>query len=89
MQVRMKRYTEGERRDIEIAFDVWAGQGRMLDFEPAQFTQARRLIFKHRRLRAPDALHLAITQVNALELATLDGALKEAAIAEGLRVVDL
>lgn len=89
MLVRMNRYTENERLDVERAFDGWTRRGRLLDFEADRFVDARRLLHKHRRLRAPDALHLAIVQWNGLQLATLDGVMREAAIAEGLDVVDL
>lgn len=85
----MKRFTENERLAFEDAFDAWVRKGRMLDFEPDLFAEARRLLHKHRRLRAPDALHLAIAQSHGLKLATLDDVLKEAAIADGLEVVDL
>lgn len=89
MQVRMKRFKEPERLDLERTFDAWARQGRMLDFEVDRFTDARRLVQKHSRLRAPDALHLAMAQWNGLELATLDDVLREAAVIEGMKVVDL
>jgi predicted nucleic acid-binding protein len=85
----MKRYTHAERHDLERAFDVWAGRGRLLDFDGTHFTQARRMLMRHDRLRAPDALHLAIAKANELELATLDGPLRQAALAEGMRVTDL
>ena len=89
MQVRMKHLSETERAGFERAVDSWAQQGRMVDFQAERFDDARRLLRKHQRLRAPDALHLAIASWNGFELATLDGVLKEAAVAEGLSVVDL
>lgn len=89
MLVRMKRFTEVERLDVERAFDRWTRKGRMLDFQADRFDDARLLLHRHGRLRAPDALHLAIAQWNGLELATLDDVLRDAAVAEGLAVADL
>lgn len=89
MQVRVKHLTESERTGFERAFDVWARSGQMLEFQPERFLDARLLLQKHSRLRAPDALHLAIAQWNGLQLATLDVVLREAALAEGMRVIDL
>lgn len=89
MQVRMNRLAPDERRDLEAAFDAWAGQGRLVDFDSEQFTQARRMLMNHDRLRAPDALHLAIAKANGLEMASLDAVLIDAALAEGLKVAEL
>jgi len=89
MQVRVKHLTESERMGFERAFDVWTRNGQMLEFQPERFEDARLLLQRHSRLRAPDALHLAIARWNGLELATLDGVLREAAIAEGVLVVEL
>lgn len=89
MQVRMKHITEAERRAIEDGIDTWARRSRIVSFEPACLDDARRLLRRHSRLRAPDALHLAIAAWHGLDLATLDGVLRDAALAEGLRVVDL
>lgn len=89
MQVRLKNLSQTERAGFERAFDRWVRQGRMLEFQAERFDDARLLLLKHERLRAPDALHLAIAAWNGLELATLDGVLMDAAVAEGLTVVDL
>lgn len=89
LQVRLKNLEAGERERLEHGFDRWAKGGRMLDFQPEYFGDARALLRKHERLRAPDALHLAIAQANDLALATLDDILREAAIAEDLTVVAL
>lgn len=87
--VRTKRFTQAERNDLENAFDDWSRTGRMLDFDAERFNDARLLLLRHSRLRAPDALHLAIARWSGLELATLDGVFREAAIAEGVPVVEL
>ena len=83
----MGRLTESERSDIEHTFDRWARMGRMLGFHPDRFDDARRLLQRYRRLRAPDALHLATASWHRLALATLDEVLGEAAVAEGLDIV--
>lgn len=85
----MKRITETERRAIEGSLDIWARRSRIVAFEPTCLDDARQLLRRHTRLRAPDALHLAIAVWHGLDLATLDGVLKDAAVAEGLTVVDL
>lgn len=85
----MKHITEVERRGMEKALDGWARQGLLLEFDAARFQDARTLILRHHSLRAADALHLALVAWHGLELATLDRVLREAAIAEGLAVVDL
>lgn len=85
----MKHITEAERRAIEDGLDTWARRSRIVSFEPACLDDARRLLRRHSRLRAPDALHLAIAAWHGLDIATLDGVLRDAALAEGLKVVDL
>ena len=89
MQVRMKRLTEPERLGVERAFDGWARKGRILGFQTDRFNDARLLLQRHARLRAPDALHLAIARHAGLPLATLDHDMREAAVAEGMEVIAL
>jgi predicted nucleic acid-binding protein len=89
MQVRLKHLTDSERMGFERAFDLWSRTGQMLEFQPERFEDARLLLQRHSRLRAPDALHLAIAQWNDLQLATLDVVLRDAAVAEGMKVIDL
>lgn len=89
LQVRLNHLSVSERRDLEDAFDRWAKGGRILDFQPEYFEDARDLLRKNAKLRAPDALHLAIARHADLVLATLDGVLREAAVAEGLEVAAL
>ncbi|CAN5149504.1 hypothetical protein BH09PSE1_BH09PSE1_19780 [soil metagenome] len=89
MQVRLRRFTEAERLAVERTFGIWTRKGRMLEFQIDRFDDARLLLKRHHKLRAPDALHLAIASWNRLELATLDDILKDAALAEGLSVADL
>ena len=89
MQVRLNHVTEPERIGMERAFDLWMRSGQMLEFQTDRFEDARLLLQTHSRLRAPDALHLAIARWNGLKLATLDVVLRDAAVAEGMDVVEL
>lgn len=73
----------------EKRFDRWSAAGRLVDLDPDAFEEARRLMRRHRRLRAPDALHLAVAKLAGLGLATFDLDLADAARAEGMEVVDL
>ena len=56
---------------------------------PADIEEARILVCRCPPLRAPDALHLAVTRRLAVPLATLDGGLRKAAVACAADVVDL
>lgn len=87
--VRLGSLSDRERKAAELAFDRWAMRGVVLEVARARFQDARILMQGHRRLRAPDALHLAIARHEGLPLATLDHDLRDAAVAEGLKVIDL
>ena len=87
--VRLGSLSDRERKAAELAFDRWAARGLVLEVARERFRDARALIQAHRRLRAPDALHLAIARHEGLPLATLDRDLLDAALAEGLEVVEL
>ncbi|HRJ65159.1 type II toxin-antitoxin system VapC family toxin [Brevundimonas sp. UBA2416] len=87
--VRLGSLSDRERKAAELAFDRWAMRGVVLEVARERFQDARILMQGHRRLRAPDALHLAIARHEGLPLATLDHDLRDAAVAEGLKVVDL
>ena len=87
--VRAGALSDRERKVAELAFDRWVTGGVVLEVERERFREARTLIHTHRRLRAPDALHLAIARHAGLPLATLDRDLSDAALAEGLEVVAL
>ena len=87
--VRLGSLSDRERKAAELAFDRWAMRGVVLEVARERFRDARILMQGHRRLRAPDALHLAIARHEGLPLATLDHDLRDAAVAEGLKVIDL
>jgi predicted nucleic acid-binding protein len=88
-QVRLGALTDRERADVETAFDRWKSRLVVLEVGRDRFDEARGLMRVHRRLRAPDALHLAIALSSGLALATADHDMRDAAIAEGMAVVDL
>jgi prevent-host-death family protein len=87
--VRARTLSERERNIAELAFDRWAAGGIVLEVPRERFQEARTLMRMHQRLRAPDALHLAIARHAGLALATVDRDMKDAAVAEGMDVVDL
>ena len=87
--VRLGSLSDRERKAAELAFDRWAMRGVVLEVARERFQDARILMQGHCRLRAPDALHLAIARHEGLPLATLDHDLRDAAVAEGLKVIDL
>jgi uncharacterized protein len=87
--IRRETLAGNERDAIERAFDRWAARRTVLEVERERFAEARTLMRSHRRLRAPDALHLAIARHFDLTLATMDQDMRDAALAEGLEVVEL
>lgn len=88
-EVRLDRLTDAERMVAERAFDRWVSRGLVLEVARERFHDARALMQAHARLRGPDALHLAIARHEGLPLATLDGEMRDVAVAEGMEVVDL
>ena len=88
-QVRRELLSDRERLAAERAFDRWSARGLVLDVARERFQEARPLMRAHHRLRAPDALHLAIARHEGLPLATLDGDMRDVAVAEGMEVIDL
>lgn len=87
--VRLGSLSDRERKVAELAFDRWAARGLVLEVTRDRFQDARLLMQAHRRLRAPDALHLAIARYEGLPLATLDEDMRDAGVAEGMEVIDL
>lgn len=87
--VRARILSDRERNIAEMAFDRWAEQGTVLEVHRERFQEARMLMRRHPRLRAPDALHLAIARQAGLAVATLDHDMREAAMIEGMDTIDL
>lgn len=88
-QVRRGALSGPEREEAEAAFDRWAARRPILEVARTRFAEARELMASHGRLRAPDALHLSIVLHEGLALATMDADMRDAALAEGIEVVDL
>lgn len=88
--VRTGRATPAERTALEAEFDRWLSSAKVvLTITPEDFEGARRLLRTHIQLRTPDALHLAMVSNRQLSLATLDKALRNSAMAEGVAMSDL
>lgn len=87
--VRVGALTEAERSQAEAVFEQWVTRIAVLEVERDRFEEARVLMRRYGRLRAPDALHLAIAAASNLAVATADRDMRDAAAAEGLEVVDL
>ena len=88
-QLRLGALTEKERSAAERTFDRWISRQVVLEITRERFRDARDLMMRHRRLRGPDALHLAVARAAGLALATMDLDMRDAAVAEGMKVVDL
>jgi len=87
--VRLGALSDRERKAAELAFDRWAAQGLVLEVARERFQEARVLIRGPRHLRAPDALPPPLARPGGLPMATLDHDMRDAALAEGMKVIDL
>ncbi|MBX3476935.1 MAG: type II toxin-antitoxin system VapC family toxin [Brevundimonas sp.] len=87
VQVRMGRLADKARRGLEIRLDAWLGGREVIDVLNEDVVLARDLVRGDVRLRAPDALHLAIALREGLPLATLDRDMAAAARDAGLVVL--
>lgn len=88
--VRNSRLDDATRLDAELElehrFDPSSPSASVL---PEDFLAARELLIINRKLRTPDALHLAIARREGMALATLDKTLAEAAPSAGVRLAPL
>lgn len=87
LHVRKGRLDPEERDEAENALNWWlAGRVKEEPVDPEDAPQARLLLHRHGKLRAPDALHLAIALRLAAGMVTYDVDLATAARAEGVVV---
>jgi predicted nucleic acid-binding protein len=86
--VRTGELTRGKADHVEQAFDGWcARNGDPAQVESIDIVAARRLVLDlSLKLRAPDALHIAVALRRGSGLATLDGGMAEAATRLGISV---
>lgn len=87
IQVRMGRLPDKARRALEMRLNAWLAGREVIDVVNDDVVLARDLVRGDVRLRAPDALHLAIALRNDLPLATLDRDMAAAARDAGLVVL--
>lgn len=87
LHVRKERLDPNERDEAENALNWWL-TGRVAEepIDQEDVPQARFLLHRHSKLRAPDALHLAIVLRLKAGLVTYDLDLAAAARAEGVLV---
>lgn len=87
IQSRMRRLADRDRRGLELRLDQWLATRLVLPVAEGDVIEARRLIRADPRLRAPDALHLAVVARNDCVLATLDEGMGRSARDLGLTTV--
>ena len=84
-QERMSRITRDARLEAERNFDAWLSAVEPAPVLRGDFEYARDLLrLGPTRLRAADALHVAVARRLGARLATLDAAMAEAALSAGL-----
>lgn len=87
VQSRMKRLADRDRRKLELDLDYWLSTRVVLEVLNNDIRAARRLVRNDTRLRAPDAVHLAVTTRYGCCLATLDADMAAVARDIGLDVI--
>lgn len=87
VKARMRNLTDRGRREFELQLDQWLGSRVVLPVDDSDMAEARRLVRNEVRLRAPDALHLALAARHGCGLATLDEDMAAVARDIGLTVV--
>lgn len=84
---RMRQLSDPDRWHLETQLDQWLTARRVLNVLDQDVVEARQLVRRDIRLRAPDALHIAIARRGECELATLDQDMAAAATRLGLPVI--
>ena len=89
--VRMSRITPDEAHGLLMRFDAWAAtEANGVQTTAVDVLEAGRLVRRFDlKLRAPDALHLALASRHGCELITRDKGMARAAQALGLSVAPL
>lgn len=88
LHVRKGRLDPDERDEAENTLNRWLdGRIREEPIDPEDIVQARFLLHRHEKLRAPDALHLAVVSRIQVGLVTYDLDLAAAARTDGVTVV--
>lgn len=87
VQVRMRRLTAAARQELESELDRWVVGRPVRALLDADLSHARRLLRDDVRLRAPDALHIALVLRCGYRLATLDDDMAAAARTLGIEVI--
>ncbi|MBJ7320015.1 MAG: type II toxin-antitoxin system VapC family toxin [Alphaproteobacteria bacterium] len=84
---RMRHLLDKDRRALERQLDQWLKTRTVLSVIDGDIVEARVMVRSDARLRAPDALHLAIAARNDCVVATLDADMAAVACDLGLEVV--
>jgi predicted nucleic acid-binding protein len=87
VKTRMRNLLDRDRREFELQLDQWLRSRVVLSVVDADMVEARRLVRNDVRLRAPDALHLALAARHGCSLATLDEDMAKVATDIGLQVI--
>ncbi len=87
VNTRMHNLADRSRREFELQLDQWLESRVVLPVAYGDMAEARRLIRNDVRLRAPDALHLALAVRHRCSLATLDEDMAAVARDIGLTVI--
>ena len=87
IKVRMRHLLDKERRSFERVLDQWLTGRIVLPVADGDIVESRAMIKADTRLRAPDAVHLAIAARHGCVVATLDEDMAAVARDIGLDVV--
>ncbi len=87
VKTRMRNLRDRDRREFELQLDQWLRGRVVLSVVDGDMVEARRLVKSDVRLRAPDALHLALAARHGCSLATLDEDMATVATDIGLTVI--
>ena len=72
VKTRMRNLRDRDRREFELQLDQWLRGRVVLSVLDGDMVDARRLVRNDVRLRAPDALHIALAARHGCVVATLD-----------------